>query len=342
MFKFDSRKLSSARFFMLLMLALPNLPSLAFAQSDYPTKPVKIIVPFPPGGTSDVMGRMIADELSKSLKQPFIVENIGGAGGIVGSERAARAANDGYTLILTGVGSNAVAHGLNPKLTYDSTKDFIHISQIHSGPNVLVVHPSAPFSTFKGLIDFGKANPGKLNYGYTHAASGHMAMELLKQTVSTCAPKQKDCKGLFMVGIPYRGGGPMLTDLLGGQIPLMFINQDAALQYVKAGKLKAIAVTSKERNPLYPDVPTISETGYPGFEALSWSGLSAIKGTPQPILDKLEAAVTTAMKSPAIKQRMESVGFVVPEQGSKQYDAFVRAEITRWTKVIQSAGIKPE
>jgi tripartite-type tricarboxylate transporter receptor subunit TctC len=342
MFKFDSRKLSSARFVMLLMLALPNLPSLAFAQSDYPTKPVKIIVPFPPGGTSDVMGRMIADELSKSLKQPFIVENIGGAGGIVGSERAARAANDGYTLILTGVGSNAVAHGLNPKLTYDSTKDFIHISQIHSGPNVLVVHPSAPFSTFKGLIDFGKANPGKLNYGYTHAASGHMAMELLKQTVSSCAPKQKDCKGLFMVGIPYRGGGPMLTDLLGGQIPLMFINQDAALQYVKAGKLKAIAVTSKERNPLYPDVPTISETGYPGFEALSWSGLSAIKGTPQPILDKLEAAVTTAMKSPAIKQRMESVGFVVPEQGSKQYDAFVRAEITRWTKVIQSAGIKPE
>jgi tripartite-type tricarboxylate transporter receptor subunit TctC len=344
MFKLDSRARSSARFVMLLMLilTLPTLPSLAFAQSDYPTKPVKIIVPFPPGGTSDVMGRMIADELSKSLKQPFIVENIGGAGGIVGSERAARAANDGYTLVLTGVGSNAVAHGLNPKLTYDSTRDFIQISQIHSGPNVLVIHPSAPFSTFKGLVDYGKANPGKLNYGYTHAASGHMAMELLKQTVSACAPKQKDCKGLFMVGIPYRGGGPMMTDLLGGQIPLMFINQDAALQYVKAGKLKAIAVTSKERNPLYPDVPTIAETGYPGFEALSWSGLSAIKGTPQPILDKLEAAVSAAMKSPAIKQRMESVGFVVPEQGSKQYDAFVRNEITRWTKVIQTAGIKPE
>jgi tripartite-type tricarboxylate transporter receptor subunit TctC len=319
-----------------------SLTNLAFAQSDYPIKPVKIIVPFPPGGTSDVMGRMIADELSKSLKQPFIVENIGGAGGIVGSERAARATNDGYTLVLTGVGSNAVAHGLNPKLSYDSTRDFIHISQIHSGPNVLVVHPSAPFSTFKGLIDYGKANPGKLNYGYTHAASGHMAMELLKQTVSTCPPKQKDCKGLFMVGIPYRGGGPMMTDLLGGQIPLMFINQDAALQHVKSGKLKAIAVTSKARNPLYPDVPTIAEMGYPSFEALSWSGLSALKGTPQPILDKLEAAISTAMKSPAIKQRMESVGFVVPEQGAKQYDAFVRSEITRWTTVIQSAGIKPE
>jgi tripartite-type tricarboxylate transporter receptor subunit TctC len=319
-----------------------SLSNLAFAQSDYPTKPVKIIVPFPPGGTSDVMGRMIADELSKSLKQPFIVENIGGAGGIVGTDRAARATNDGYTLLLTGVGSNAVAHGLNPKLSYDSNRDFVHISQIHSGPNVLVVHPGAPFSTFKDLIEYGKANPGKLNYGYTHAASGHMAMELLKQTASTCTSKQKDCKGLFMVGIPYRGGGPMMTDLLGGQIPLMFINQDAALQYVKAGKLKAIAVTSKARNPLYPDVPTVAEMGYPTFEALSWSGLSALKGTPQPILDKLEAAVTTAMKSPAIKQRMESVGFVVPEQGAKQYDAFVRSEITRWTKVIQTAGIKPE
>jgi tripartite-type tricarboxylate transporter receptor subunit TctC len=335
MFKFDLRKRSLANVAMLLALTLVNLPSLTFAQSDYPTKPVKIIVPFPPGGTSDVMGRMIADELTKSLKQPFLVENIGGAG-------AARATNDGYTLLLTGVGQNAVAHGLNPKLSYDSTKDFIQLSQIHSGPNVLVVHPSAPFSTFKEFINYAKANPGKLNYGYTHAASGHMAMELLKQTASACAPKQKDCKGLFMVGIPYRGGGPMMTDLLGGQIPLMFINQDAALQHVKSGKLKAIAVTSKERNPLYPDVPTIAETGYPGFEALSWSGLSALKGTPQPILDKLEAAVTAAMKSPAIKQRMESVGFVVPEQGSKQYEAFVKSEMTRWTKVIQTAGIKPE
>jgi tripartite-type tricarboxylate transporter receptor subunit TctC len=325
-----------------LVLLAVAFPTSANAQSDYPTKPVKIIVPFPPGGTSDVMARMIADELAKSLKQPFLVENIGGAGGVVGSERAARASNDGYTLLLTGVGSNAVAHGLNPKLNYDSTRDFIHISQIHSGPNVLVVHPSAPFSTFKGLIEYGKANPGKLNYGYTHAASGHMAMELLKQTASSCEAKQKDCKGLFMVGIPYRGGGPMMTDLLGGQIPLMFINQDSALQHVKSGKLKAIAVTSKARNPLYPDVPTIAEMGYPSFEALSWSGLSALKGTPQPIIDKLEAAVSTAMKSPAIKQRMESVGFVVPEQGAKQYDAFVRDEITRWTKVINTAGIKPE
>jgi tripartite-type tricarboxylate transporter receptor subunit TctC len=330
--------------FQLALVAILGLvgSATASAQADYPNKPVKIIVPFPPGGTSDVMARMIAEELTKALKQPFLVENIGGAGGTIGSDRAAKATADGYTLLLTGVGSNAVAHGLNPKLGYDSTKDFVHISQIHSGPNVLVVHPSAPFSSFKGLVDYAKANPGKLNYGYTHAASGHMAMELLKQTASQCAPGKKDCKGMFMVGIPYRGGGPMMVDLLGGQIPLMFINQDSALQHVKSGKLKAIAVTSIERNPLYPDVPTVSESGYKGFEALSWSGMSAPKGVPQPIIDKLEQTISSAMQSQAIKQRMESVGFVVPPQGSKQYDTFVKNEVNRWTEVIKTGGIKPE
>lgn len=322
------------------LLALVAAPS--HAQADYPSKAVKIIVPFPAGGTSDVMARMAADELTKSLKQPFVVENVGGAGGTIGAERAARAAPDGYTLVLTGVGSNAVAHGLSPKLGYDSNKDFVHITQIHSGPNVLVVHPDTPFKTLKQLIDYGRANPGKLNYGYTHAASGHMAMELLKQTVSECPKGARDCKPLFIVGIPYRGGGPLLTDLLGGQIPMIFINQDAALQHVKSGKLRALAVTSRQRNPLYPDVPTIAESGYPAFEALSWSGLSAPRGTPQPIVEKLETAMAAAMQSGAVRQRMESVGFVVPPQGSKAYTQFVKTEIDAWTRVIQLAGIKQE
>ena len=321
-------------------LALAAVPALA--QSDYPSKPIKLIVPFPPGGTSDVMGRMIADELAKVLKQPVLVENVGGAGGVIGTERGSKAAPDGYTLVQTGVGQSAVAHGLNPKLGYDTMRDFIHISQVHSGPNLLVVHPDTPFKTFKQLIDYGKANPGKLSYGYTHAASGHMAMELLKQTVSECPKGATDCKGLFMVGIPYRGGGPMMTDILGGQIPMMFINQDVALGHIRAGKLRALAISSKQRNPLYPDVPTISELGYPGFEALSWSGISVPKGTPQPIVDKLEAALTGAMQSPSVRQRMESVGFVVPVQGSKAYTQFVKSELDGWTKVIAAAGIKPE
>ena len=313
-----------------------------WAQDVWPSRPIKMIVPFPPGGTSDVMGRMVAEPLSKELGQAVIVENLGGAGGTIGIARATKAAADGYTIVLTGVGSNAVAHGLDPKLSYDSMADFVHISQIHSGPNVLVVHPDTPFKTFKDLIDYVRVNPGKLNYGYTHAASGHMAMELLKQVASQCAPNVKNCNGLFMVGIPYRGGGPMITDLLGGQIPLMFINQDAALQHVKAGKLRALAVTSVQRNPMYPDVPTIAESGLKGYEALSWSGLSALRGTPQPIVDKLEAAMIKIMSSPAIRQRMESVGFIVPTQGAKPYTAFVKSEIDLWTRVIKTAGIKAE
>jgi tripartite-type tricarboxylate transporter receptor subunit TctC len=200
--------------------------------------------------------------------------------------------------------------------------------QIHSGR---WWRTGAPFKTFKEFIDYVHKNPNKLNYGYTPAASGHMAMELLRQTAK-----------LDMVGVPYKGGGPMMNDLLGGQIPVIFINQDAALGHVKAGKLRALAVTSPARNPLYPDVPTVAESGYPKFQALSWSGLSALKGTPQPIVDKLEAAMKKIMASPEIKERMESQGFVVPPQGSAAYTAFVKSEIDLWTGVIKTAGIKSQ
>ena len=315
---------------------LAAAPYAARAQDAWPNKPVKIICPFPAGGTSDIMARMLAEPLSREFGQQFIVENIGGAGGTIGTLRAAKTTPDGYTLIQTGVGQNAVAHGLDPKLGYDSMKDFVHLAQVHSGPNVLVVHPGTPFKTFTELLDYIRKNPGKLNYGYTHAASGHMAMELLKQVGGV--------KGqpLYIVGIPYRGGGPMMQDLLGGQIPMMFINQDTALPQVKAGKLRALAVTSLARNALYPDVPTIAEGGIKGYEALSWSGMSAIKGTPQPIVDKLEAALRKIMTSPEIKQRLESVGFVVPQPGSVHYTQFVKSEIDLWTGVIKAAGIKAE
>ena len=319
------------------LLALP-----ALAQDSWPTKPVRIITPFPAGGTSDIMARMVGEALSRELGQQFVVENIGGAGGTIGTLRAKGMAADGYTILQTGVGQNAVAHGLDPKLAYDSMKDFVHLAQLHSGPNVLVVNATTPFKSFKELLDYVRVNPGKLNYGYTHAASGHMAMELLKLEASKCPPAVKDCKGIFMVGIPYRGGGPMMQDLLGGQIPLMFINQDTALPHVKAGKLRALAVSSLQRNPLYPDTPTIAESGIPGFQALSWSGLSAIKGTPQPVVDKLEAALRKVMGSPEIRQRLESVGFVVPAPGAASYTKFVQSEIDLWTRVIKTAGIKPE
>ncbi len=312
----------------LVSAAAVGLIALSSLAQDYANKPIKLIVPFPPGGTSDVMGRMMAEELGKILKQPVIVENVGGAGGVIGTERGAKAAADGYTIVQTGVGQNAVAQGLDATLKYNSNTDFIHLTQVHSGPNVLLVHPSLPFRTLKELVDFAKANPGKLDYGYTHAASGHMAMALFKQTA-----------GVFLTGIPYRGGGPMMTDLIGGTVKIAFINQDVAMQHVKAGKLRAIAVSSIERNALYPDVPTVAESGYKGFEALSWSGMSIQKGTPKAVVDKLEAAMTQAMQSPAIKQRMDSQGFVIPKQGGKAYAAFVANELVRWTKVIKTAGI---
>lgn len=303
----------------------------ALAQSDYPSRPIKLVVPFPAGGTSDVLGRLMAEEMGKLLKQPIVVENIGGAGGIVGTERALKMPADGYTLIQTGVGQSAVAHGLDPKLKYNSQTDFVHLTQVNSGPNLLVVHPSLPFKTVKDIVDHAKKNPGKLDYGFTHAASGHMAMELFKQTT-----------GIFLTGIPYRGGGPLLNDLLAGTVPMIFINQDAALPHIKAGKVRPIAISSLQRNPLYPDVPTVAESGYPGFQSLSWSGLSVAKGTPQPIVDKLEAAAVQALQSEALRNRLTSVGFVIPTLGGKAYSAFIKSEIDTWTRVIKTAGIQPE
>jgi tripartite-type tricarboxylate transporter receptor subunit TctC len=317
--------------FLLRLIFLLTVITPVSVHAQYPNRPIRLVVPFPAGGTSDVMGRLMAEEMGKVLKQPIVVENIGGAGGIVGTERALKMPADGYTLIQTGVGQSAVAHGLDPKLKYNSLTDFVHLTQVNSGPNLLVVHPSVPFRTVRDIVDYARKNPGKLDYGFTHAASGHMAMELFKQTT-----------GVFLTGIPYRGGGPLLNDLLAGTVPMIFINQDAALPHIKAGKIRAIAISSLQRNPLYPDVPTVAESGYPGFQSLSWSGISVAKGTPQPVVDRLEAAAVQAMQSESLRNRLTSVGFVVPTPGSKAYSAFIKSEIDTWTRVIKTAGIQPE
>jgi tripartite-type tricarboxylate transporter receptor subunit TctC len=329
---------------LLLCCLLATGLTTAIAQSDYPNKPVKIIVPFPPGGTTDIMARISAEQLTRILKQAFVIENIPGGGGVIGAERGANAAPDGYTLVMTGVGQNAVAHGLDPNMKYDSLKDFAHISLIDLGPNVLVVNPDRPFKNLKDIVDFARANPGKLDYGYTYASSGHMAMELLRQATATCADAKKktNCNPLPIVGIPYRGGGPLMNAILANEIPMEFINQDQALPYIQAGKLRPIAVSSLQRNPLYPNVPTVAESGYPGFQALSWAGISAPKGTPKPILDKLEAAMTQALQNPDMKQRLESVGFVIPPSGSAAYISFLKLELDQWTSLIKKSGIKPE
>ncbi|OWT66179.1 Bug family tripartite tricarboxylate transporter substrate binding protein [Candidimonas nitroreducens] len=308
------------------------LPGLAQAQDNYPSRPVTVIVPFPVGGTSDMMGRMMADQLGKQLHQSFVVENKGGAGGMIGTGVAARAKPDGYTLLLSGIGSNAIAHGLEPKPAYDSMKDFVHISQLESGPNVLVVNPKFPAKTFKEFVAYVKAHPGQVNYAATYASSGQLSMEYLKQVA-----------GLNIVGIPYRGGNPGLTDVMANRVQTMFVNQDAVLGQVRAGTLRALAVTSARRNPQFPDVPTVAESGYPGFTAVSWVGLSAPAGTPKAIVDKLQQALAQGFgpSSPA-RAKLEASGFVVVVSKPEQYTAFLKSEIERWGKVIKEAGIKPQ
>ena len=318
------------RFLLTAAMAFAAALSLgAQAQADYPNRPVKIIVPFPAGGTSDLMGRLIAEGLGKQLKQPFVVDNKGGAGGAIGSDQAAKAPGDGYTLLLSGIGSNAIIHGFAPKPSYDSNKDFVHISELAAGPNVLVVNPDFPAKTFKEFVAWVKANPGKFSYGQVNASSGHVTTEYLKQMA-----------GLDMVGVPYKGAAPALNDVVANQIPGMFTNQDSVQPFVKAGKLRALVVTSEKRNPLYPDVPTVAESGYPGFTAVSWTGLSAPKGTPKAVVDKLEGAMVAAFNDPAMRAKLEANGFVVLASKSSEYTQFVADEIARWSKVVQTAGIK--
>lgn len=319
---------------MLATLALCTtaaLPLSSHAQSDYPNRPVKIIVPFAAGGTSDQMGRLMAEELGKQLKQPFIVENRGGAGGIIGAEQGAKANPDGYTLVLTGIGTNAIMHGFQaPKPNYKES-DFVHISQLAAGPNVLAVHPSFPAKTFKEFVAYAKAHPGKVNFAQVPSSSGHLTSEFIKQVA-----------GLDAVNIPYKGSAPALTDVLANQVSAIITNQDALLPHVKAGKLRALVVTSVERNALYPDVPTVAESGYPGFSAVSWTGLSAPKGTPKAIVDKLEAAMTKAFSEPAARAKLEGNGFVVVASRSTDYTKFVDAEVARWAEVIRKGGLKPD
>lgn len=314
-----------------LAAATTSAPAQAQGAGDYPARPVKIIVPFPAGGTSDLMGRAIADELGRHFNQPFVVDNRGGAGGAIGTEAAARAPADGYTLLLSGIGSNAVIHGFaTPKPGYTEA-DFIHISQLAAGPNVLVVHPTFPAKTFAEFVTWVKANPGKFNYGQVNASSGHLTTEYLKQTA-----------GLDMIGVPYKGGAPALNDVLANQISGMFTNQDVVMPHVKAGKLRALAVTSAERNPQYPDVPTVAESGYPGFSAVSWTGLSAPKGTPPAIIERLTQAMQTTFGDPKARAKLEANGFVVVASDPPAFTRFVNGEVERWAQVIRTAGLKAD
>ena len=317
-------------------LLLASLSTLA--QEAWPSRPVKIIVPYPPGGTTDALGRLIAEELGKTIGGTFIVDNRPGGGGTIGSAAVAAAAPDGYTLLISGTGPNSISHALIPTLRYDSLRDFVHVSELINGPNVLFVHPDFFAKNLSDLVNYARANPDKLNYANSVGASSHLAMEYFKLKAGTCKASH-ECTPLSIQQIPYKGSAPALADVLAGQLPMTMINQDVGYQHVKAGKLRALAVTSAQRNPLYPDVPTIAESGYPGFSVTAWLGLSAPRGTPAPIVSRLEAALKKVFSDPAIRSRLESQGWVVKASTSSEYTDLVAKENVRWKAVVKEAGI---
>ncbi|MBD9394472.1 MULTISPECIES: tripartite tricarboxylate transporter substrate binding protein [unclassified Acidovorax] len=311
----------------------------AMAQETWPTKPLRLIIPFPAGGSSDQLGRLMAKELGLKLGQPVQVENTDSKG----TKAAAGAAPDGYTLVLSGVGTNAISHALNPRLDYDSLKDFVHISQLSEGPNVLVVGADSPLKSLQELITVGKAQPGKLTYAQVHASSGHLAMELLKQTISTCvngASGTRNCTTLGLTGVPFTGAKPALDAVMDNKAGMMFTNLDAVAPHVRSGKLRALAVTSLFRNPQLPDVPSISEVGYPGFKAVSWVGISAPAGTPAAVVGRLEKEMDSAFKASETRKQLEAQGLVVVVSRSAEYTDFIRREMERWRRVVKVAGIQ--
>ncbi len=305
------------------------LPMTAAAQS-YPSKPVRLIVPFPPGGSNDVVGRMIAAQLSTRLDKPVIVENQGGAGGLIGTEMAARAQPDGYTLLLI-----SVAYAFIPaiyKLPYDPATAFTPVAILGAGPVVIAVTSKLPVGSLKELIALAKEKPGELNYATAGVGSfQHLASELFKQQA-----------GVDIVHIPFKGGGPAMMDVIAGNTQITIGSLIQTLPQIKAGKLKALGVGSANRIPALPDVPTISEAGVPGYEVTNWWGIVVPAGTPRSVIDRLHKDLTVVVASPETKKRFEAEGSEPLSMSPDEFGRFIAAETVKWARVVKDAGIRAE
>jgi tripartite-type tricarboxylate transporter receptor subunit TctC len=296
----------------------------------WPSKPIRYIVPFPPGAFNDSLARIMAAELPKALGQPVLVENRPGGNTIIGTEAAAKSAPDGYTLFGAAL-PFAVIQSLY-KTSFDVTRDFAPIVLAGTTPNLLVANPGAPVNSVKELIAYARANPGRLNYASTgNGTSNHLSFELFKAMTKT-----------FIVHIPYKGSAPAVTDLIAGQVQVMFDNTPNVLPHVRAGKLKALAVSSKARSKLAPEVPTVDEAGVPGYDVTVWFGILAPAGTPKPIIDRLNAEMVKVIRTPEITDRFLKAG-VDPVAGTPEaFSGYLKSEVGRWAKVIQDAGIKAD
>jgi tripartite-type tricarboxylate transporter receptor subunit TctC len=314
-----------------LLLAFAFLVGTAHAQEPYPSKPLRLILPFPPGGGTDILGRLLAERLAANLGQPVVTENRGGAGGNVGAEAAARSAPDGYTLVLVAP-SLAISPTLYSKLNYDPVKDFAPIALVASVPNVMITHPSVPANNLQEFIALAKSKPGGMNFGSGGSGtSNHLAGELLNLTA-----------GIKLVHVPYKGVNLAMNGVLAGEVHLAFIGIPVPAPHIKAGRLRALAVLARERSPILPDVPTAAEAGLGNFDVTTWYGILAPAGTPRPIVLRLNAELVKVMRDAEMKERLATMATDPLTSTPEEFGAYIQAEIAKWGDVIRKAGLRAD
>lgn len=296
------------------------------AAQDYPNRAIRVVVPFSPGGATDILARLVGRELNERLKQPVVVENRPGAGGNIGADNIAKSPPDGYSLLTAGI-PQAIGQSLFKSLPYSMEKDLAPITMLATFPSVIAVHPSLPVKTVKQLVALAKANPKTLNFGAVIGSPNHLAIELLNVMGK-----------VSMVHIPYKGGGPVVVDLVAGHLHLASMGLPPAIRMVEAGKLRALAVTSAQRSAVLPDVPTVQESGVPGYEVTSWYGVFAPARTPDPIIRKLHGEISAALKTKAIQEKLSTLGAAPSGLGPEEFGRHVSAEIKKWAEVVKSSG----
>ena len=299
------------------------------AAETFPSKPVRIIVPFAAGGPTDIVARTVGQQLTLAFGQPVVIDNRPGAGGVVGADLAAKSAPDGYTLLLCSTGAMAINPGLLPSMPYDPVRDLAPITLVVTIPYLLLVNPSYPAQSVKELLAIARAKPGQLNYGSAgNGTTSHLAMELFRSMA-----------GIRVTHVPYKGSAPAATDLVGGQLQLLFDAPPSSLPFVRSGRLRALGISTMRRTPLLPDVPTISEAGVPGYEVLTWSGICAPAGTPRAVITRLNEAIVKGVTSRETRERFAALGADVVANSPDEYREFILAELAKWSRVIREAGV---
>lgn len=327
-----NRRTSLARILLFALASCSAGVGPALAQDNFPARPVTMIVPFPAGGATDIMGRFVADRLGRELGQSFVIDNRAGANGAIGSELVAKAVPDGYTLLVVTAGTHAINKSLYRTLPYDPVRDFTHVGTIASAPNVVVVYPGVPAKTIPELIDYARKNPGALSFGSAGSGSTlHLSGELFKTMA-----------GIDMVHVPYKGGSAAIADLLSGRIQLMFDSISPALPNIQAGRVRALAVTGAKRSPILPDVPTVAEAGLPGYVATAWFGVVGPANMPPVVTEKLNAALNRILSTDEARQQLTKLGGEPFIGTPEAFRVHVNAEVAKWAKVVEASGARAD